>query len=321
MIHGYLSQAFAISDPYQVLGIPEDGTFDYRTAALQFRANVTPKDSFVIQFAQERLGESPVMAVRNEIDLDWIFYERDLGAETRLRVGRIKVPYGIYNEIRVVGPLLPFFRPPDAFYGEGSYVVSSISGVMVSKSLFAAHPFSVDADLYGGQWSFLQSDAVTRAQAKKGIGGQLWLNTPVRGLRFGLAGHHSTWSNSIQTPPGSKVPHNRWAASVDGNFERFRVNAEFEEDTFPDTAAQASYVLVRLARHRQAEPQPPGLAAAPEAGPGRVRRAAQPRLRRRPGLRVPARPRDQGGKPLGQGAQLRGARGGDLRAARSRPTT
>ena len=246
VIHGYLSQAFAASDGYQLLGIPKDGTFDYRTAALQFRATVSPKDSFVIQFSQERLGESPVMAVRNEIDLDWIFYERKLGEETALRVGKVKIPWGIYNEIRVVGPLLPFFRPADAFYGEGSYVTSSISGAVLSRSLFAAHRFSLDADLYGGQWSFLQSDAVTRAQAKKGLGGQLWLNTPLRGLRFGLAGHRSTWSNSLQTAPGSKVPHNRWAASVDGNFERFRVSAEFEEDTFPDTAAKASYVLVSL---------------------------------------------------------------------------
>jgi hypothetical protein len=246
VIHGYLSQAFAVSDGYQVLGISSDGTFDYRTAALQFRATITPRDSFVIQFSQERLGESPVMQVRNEIDLDWIFYERELGAGIRLRVGKIRTPFGIYNEIRFVGPLLPFFRPPDVFYGEGSYVSSSISGAALSKSLFAAHQFSLDADVYGGEWSFLQADRATRAKAKKGLGGQLWLNTPREGLRLGLAAHRSTWSNSLETPPGSRVQHKRWAASVDGNFKRFRLNAEFEKDTFPGVAVNAVYALVSL---------------------------------------------------------------------------
>jgi hypothetical protein len=246
VIHGYLSQAFAISDPYQVLGIPTDGTFDYRTAALQFRASVSPKDSFVIQFSQERLGESPIMKVRNEIDLDWIFYEREFGAGTSLRVGRVNSPYGIYNEIRFVGPLLPFFRAPDVFYGESSFAFDSLDGVVLSKSLFAAHRFSLDADLYVGEWSFLQADHATRAKAKKGLGGQLWLNTPLHGLRFGLGGNRSTWINSLQAPPGAEVSHDRWAASVDGSFEHFRLSAEFEEDSFPDGAFEGSYALVSL---------------------------------------------------------------------------
>jgi len=249
-VHGFLSQAFAISDGYQVLGIPSEGTFDYRTAALQLRATLTAKDSIVIQVGQARLGESPIMAVRNEIDLDWIFYERQLGAGTSVRVGRIKIPFGIYNEIRFVGPLLPFFRPADAFYGEGSYVFSSINGAALSKSLFARHRFSVDADLYAGEWSFVQGDpelqqiaGATRARAR-GLGGQLWLNTPLDGLRFGVGGDRSTWSNSVEAPPGVKVRHKRWVASVDGNFERFRLSAELGEHTSPGVLFASSYVLV-----------------------------------------------------------------------------
>ena len=39
----------------------------------------------------------------------------------------MKIPFGIYNEIRFVGPLLPFFRAPEAFYGGGSYTNCSDS--------------------------------------------------------------------------------------------------------------------------------------------------------------------------------------------------
>jgi hypothetical protein len=246
VIHGYLSQAFAVSDGYQVLGIPSDGTFDYRTAALQFRASVSSRDSFVIQFSQVRLGESPVMEVRNEIDLDWIFYERLLAAGTSLRVGRVRAPYGIYNETRFVGPLLPFFRAPEAFYGEASFAFDRLDGIVLSRSLFAARRFSLDADLYAGEWRFLQADKATWARAKKGLGGQLWLNTPLRGLRVGIAGNRSNWSNSLQALPGAKPAHERWAASVDGRFERFRLSAEFQRDSFPGGAFESSYALVSL---------------------------------------------------------------------------
>jgi hypothetical protein len=246
VIHGYLSQAFAVSDGYQVLGIPSDGTFDYRTAALQFRASVSPRDSFVIRFSQVRLGESPVMEVRNEIDLDWIFYERRLAAGTSLRVGRVSAPYGIYNETRFVGPLLPFFRAPEAFYGESSFAFDKLDGIVLSRSLFAARRFRLDADLYAGEWSFLDADKATWATAKKGLGGQLWLNTPLSGLRVGIAGNRSNWSNSLQAQPGAKPLHERWAASVDGRFARFRLSAELERDTFVGGAFESSYALVSL---------------------------------------------------------------------------
>jgi len=42
------------------LGIPEGGTADYRTAALQLRYVMTPHDQFVWQFSHRRLGTSPI---------------------------------------------------------------------------------------------------------------------------------------------------------------------------------------------------------------------------------------------------------------------
>lgn len=241
-IHGYLSQAYAFSDPYQVLGIPKDGTADYRTAALQFRATMSDKDAFVIQFSQERLGQSPVMKTKSEVDLDWIFYERRITDSLSVRAGKVKIPFGIYNEVRFVGPALPLFRAADVFYGEGSFTFETVNGAVLSSKLFAGHRFSLDVDLYGGEWSFLQEDNATRARAQ-GVGGQIWLKTPLQGLRVGFAGHRSTASNVLGAPEGAKQNRNKWAASLDGNFARFRVNVEFEEDSFGSGDFEAGYAL------------------------------------------------------------------------------
>src|SRR6185295_6913288 len=151
-VHGYLSQAFAVSDGNQILGIPSTGTFDYRTAALQLRAAASPDDTFVIQASQDRLGQSPVTDARPDVELDWVFYERRLGDAFSARVGKVRIPFGIYSEVRYVGPLLPFFRAPNALYGEGSYTFDSLTGAVVTAHVSPDPDWSVDVDVYGGEW-------------------------------------------------------------------------------------------------------------------------------------------------------------------------
>src|SRR5258708_6414715 len=74
-INGYLSQAYAISDGNQITGIPKQGTADYRTAAVQIRADMTAQDTFSVKFRHERIGESPFQAFQPDVALDWVFYE------------------------------------------------------------------------------------------------------------------------------------------------------------------------------------------------------------------------------------------------------
>ena len=71
-----------------ILGIPNDGTFDYRRVALLFRFKATPNDAFVVQLANRRLGESLINDFTPEVQLDWAFYERRLGDNGTLRIGK-----------------------------------------------------------------------------------------------------------------------------------------------------------------------------------------------------------------------------------------
>src|SRR4029078_364973 len=57
-VHGFLTQAYASSNGNTLFGIPDDGTSDYRNAALQFRYKLTDHNSIVIQLSHERLGDS-----------------------------------------------------------------------------------------------------------------------------------------------------------------------------------------------------------------------------------------------------------------------
>ena len=195
-IHGYLTQAYATSDDYQVLGIPTEGTSDYRNVAVQFRFQMTDRDSAAVQLNHEAVGRQSDEALRDDIELDWAFYRRDLGGQSHLKVGRIPIPTGIYNEVRDVGVVLPFYRAPSTRYrasGSGSLVIESIDGVLGGHTFGARSAVSLDAEAYFGGFD-LTEDLSTQGlgfvdtRAENVFGVALWLNTPMPGLRFGAGG-------------------------------------------------------------------------------------------------------------------------------------
>jgi len=245
-IHGFLTQAFATADfldggfaspsaNESALGISEDGTTDYRFLALQFRYEISPKDLVVIQLSSRALGFSPIDQVEDEIELDWAFYERRIGDHTSLKVGRVQIPIGIYNEIRDVGTILPFYRPPFTFYREGSFTSETVDGLALSHTFFPRSAWSLDADFYGGEWDQFEvapdaPEAAAFARAEDAFGFQLWLQTPVQGLRFGFGGHRKKLSGGVFRPPGVKGETiEDWYVSVDASLSRFVFRSEYHE--------------------------------------------------------------------------------------------
>jgi hypothetical protein len=252
-LHGYLTTAyldfspskkapFASSDEI-VLGLDEDGTFNYRVAALQLRYDANPKNTFIVQLSHRRLGDSPLKDEDSDVDLDWAFYQFRFTDQSSLKVGRVPVPLGIFNEYRDVGTLLPFFRPSFNFYREGSFVSETIDGVVGHYRFGAGSDWSLDADAYYGEWDLLEAGsstnaALTTAKVTDGYGLQLWLNTPTDGLRFGLGGQ--TYDVSKESGFNfDKANWDSWYFSIDGAFEKFVTRAEYKWLQFPVNNSQS----------------------------------------------------------------------------------
>ncbi len=260
-IHGFLTQAYATasfvgnriplpggSDPgptfdETALGIPEDGTFDYRNLALQFRYEMSPKDIMVIQFSSRALGFSPIADAEDEIELDWAFYDRRIGDYSSIKIGRVQIPIGIFNQIRDVGTILPFYRPSFSFYREGSFTTETVDGLDFSHTFFADRDWSLDLDLYAGSWESFELTVFGEEEAtiaeNEGYGFQLWLNTPSI-LRLGLGGHHrdvTEGAEGILREPGATTRIDDWYASAEAIGNRFVARAEYREfDNDPEPA-------------------------------------------------------------------------------------
>ncbi len=244
-IHGFLTQAYATANYSKggptsdeiYLGIPEDGTTDYRFLALQFRYEISPKDVMVIQLSSRRLGESPVSEIEDDIELDWAFYERRLRDHTSLKVGRIQIPMGIFNEIRDVGTILPFYRPPSTFYFEGSFTSETVDGLALSHTFMPETEWSLEGNAFFGQWDLIEADVFDPTQppkiakAKDAWGVQFWLNTPI-GMRLGWGYQErdvSEGQEGVFRPIGEESGFGDHYISLDGVFGRFVVRAEWRK--------------------------------------------------------------------------------------------
>ena len=221
-IHGTLSQAYAVSEDHQLLGIPTDGTTDYRDLALQFRFDQDRRNRFVVQLRHERLGVSPRARTTDAVELDWAFYQHNVSDRLSFKAGRIPLPLGIFNEARGAGTTFPFYRPPTEFY-EGQYTSKTLEGVLGSISLDGPAKWSFDADAYYGQWALDQWGSGDRAQAKNAFGAQLWANSPLPGVRVGGGAYRCR----VEPPAGASADYLLLHGSVEADLDRWRFATEY----------------------------------------------------------------------------------------------
>jgi hypothetical protein len=244
VIHGYLTQGYATTSGEPLLGIPNDGTFDYRRVALLLRFKGTPNDAFVVQLANRRLGESLINDFTPDVQLDWAFYERRLGDNTLLRIGKAPIPMGISNETRFLGTVLPFYRVPFGFYQEGGFTSETLNGFVLTRKLNPGSKWMVTGAVFGGEFDYLQAASseatdstpaqyvIAPARARNLIGAQFWLQTPLTGLRVG-AGAARREDEGVITEQiaGAGATKDVWG-SVDGSFDRLVARAEYRRLAF-----------------------------------------------------------------------------------------
>ena len=227
-LHGYVAQAYAVSDSQQILGIPPEGTTEYRDLALQLRYDANRRNSVVAQLRHERLGETEYSG-NNAVELDWAFYQRNFSDRVSLKAGRVPLPLGIFNEAGGAVATSPFFRPPTELY-ERQYTSQTLEGVITSVSLGDPAGWSFDVDAYGGTWALDQWDG-ERPDARNAYGAQVWVNTPWEGVRAGGGAYRCT----VTPAGGASADYRMLHASVEADFDRLIVASEYltgDLDTF-----------------------------------------------------------------------------------------
>lgn len=145
-IHGFVSQGFLKSDYNNYITTTKDGTFKFNEIGLNFSTDLTEKLRVGFQMLArdlDREGFTPV-------NLDWAYGDYRWRDFLGIRMGLIKVPYGLYNEYRDVDFLRTGIFLPQSIYNEGwRESVSSIEG------------FSIYGNIPAGPLGFFNYQALT----------------------------------------------------------------------------------------------------------------------------------------------------------------
>ncbi len=114
-IHGFLSQGYFWSTENQYLGDSEEGSFEFNEIGINFTSELFEDLRFGIQIFSRDMGEYG----NNDLEVDWAFLDYHKKDWAGVRVGKIKMPYGLFNKERDADMLrIPVFLP-QTVYPEG----------------------------------------------------------------------------------------------------------------------------------------------------------------------------------------------------------
>lgn len=223
---GFFSQGYLYSSNLNFPTSDRGGTWDFRELAVNASTTLGPKLRVGAQGFAQRFG-----AIGGDrLILDWAVADYNVSQEFGLRVGRVKYPKGLHGEALDVDAARPFIFLPTALYSpvlrdfaasfDGAMAYGSINAgrsTIDYKFFYGDIPISAEkgvAEFYNGASLYTSSGASSLGMDRV-KGGQVFWNTPVRGLKLGHS--YSCYSNLATDGPFGAAP----ALNLHTNIERF----------------------------------------------------------------------------------------------------
>lgn len=240
-LHGAVNAAYGRASNLGVFGIPKTGTSDYRVVTLQGRFKIDDNDQIVAQIFNRRLGTSPLSGAISDVTMQWAYYQHR-AKDFTFKVGRNPLPRGLYNEVRYIGTVLPFFRPPLEVQQES---FDAIDGVVASyhHDLFAGIEYEQHAFYGGSEFRAIATTStgqqVRIARTENMFGAQGYLTFPVAGLRFGAYGARYEFNQS-----SGRGYRSNWIFSGESTVDRLKLTTEVSRITgyVPSNDNRGGYV-------------------------------------------------------------------------------
>ncbi len=252
-IHGLGGWAYGNSDGNIYLGGTEEG--EYNNANLALNVSAQPQERLAIvgqvEWHIEDQGETAV-------EIDFAFAEWRFSDAARVRVGKVKQPFGISTEVFDVGTLRPFFALPQALYGPLGFVAEGYLGAGLTGRVESRRGWALEYDAYfGGQvveeyeapevvlFGVPVSGEGTHSETTRDMaGGRLTLVTPFE-LRLGASGYSGKTHDG-----GRRSGYGAHAEYVSGAWS---LRAEWARENSPEHRKRAAYAEAarRFGRHWQ----------------------------------------------------------------------
>ncbi len=225
-IHGFVSQGAFTSTDNDYLGRSERGSVEFLEAAVNVSTEVTERLRIGAQLFTRDLG--PIG--NYTMTLDWGFIDYKWRDWLGLRAGRIKMPFGLYNEFADIDAARTPILLPQSVYPITSrdFQLAQTGFSLYGSMNLAAGGF--DYQVFGGalfiaESTFLDTGPLldlVEVDTKYVAGGQLFWRTPVSGLRIGASALHTNVALHLRTDAltsAALIMAGVVPPDFDGNFE------------------------------------------------------------------------------------------------------
>ncbi|MGH8487534.1 MAG: hypothetical protein ACREXS_01325 [Gammaproteobacteria bacterium] len=267
-VHGFLSQGYVLTTNNNLFGSSErGGSLDFTEIGVNASWMVRPNLLLAAQVLSRRAGE----AAKNEPDLDFALLDYTVlaTAERRLgaRLGRVRLPFGLYNDTRDVAFTRPSILLPQSIYfdrtrelaisGDGILFYGEERGAWGNFMLEFLGPFFQRIATDNSELAVFGLELPGDLESRVSFMGRLIYETPVQGLRLAITGARLLAKyNPRFDPPQDFRPGNdtfeplifsaqyeaeHW--SLTGEYARRRILDEgFSPDFDLDTVGESYYV-------------------------------------------------------------------------------
>lgn len=260
--HGFVSQGYLLTSANEYLADTTRGSFEFSEIGLNFTLPATDKLRLGVQLFSRQLG--PIGDYK--ATLDWYYLDYHWRDWLGLRAGRVKLPFGLYNDSNDIDSARTAILPPQSIYPAQNrdFLLAQTGGELYGYAQLGA-PGDLEYRLYAGT-IFLEVRpqptspiTVVSLDVPYVAGGRLLWSPPLDGLRLGASLQFLRLDTDLLTPQKNtvslKIPATLWVASAEylirdwqfaAEYSRWLVKAESSDPaSFPNssTTSERAYAL------------------------------------------------------------------------------
>jgi hypothetical protein len=259
-VHAFVSQGALKSVDNNYLVKSTAGSFELTEVGINFTSTLTDRLRVGLQLFGGGFGNRRFTA-----KMDWFYLDYRWRDWFGLRAGRVKLPFGLYNEVNDVDSArLPILLPGSVYPAQNRDFLLAQTGGELYGYLRVGAAGAIDYRIYGGTIG-IDLDTQTsntllfqNLRVPYVVGGRVLWETPLEGLRVGGSVQRLRLDIDAVTPAGSaslRVPALLWVGSADFTRSNLLLVAEYgrwhtslesnNQALFPDqeTVSERYYAL------------------------------------------------------------------------------
>jgi hypothetical protein len=273
-VHAFAGQGFLVTTANNYLDPDtKHGTFQLSDVGINFTKHLGDKLRVGIQLFAQYFGPTGSYNAK----ADWFYLDYRFKDWLGFRAGRVKIPFGLYNEYNDIDSArIPILLPQSVYPEQNrNYLLAQTGGELYGYVRLASAG-ALDCRAYGGT-IFLDTGAVAPSSVQflsltvpYLVGGRVLWETPVEGLRVGgsVQGLRLDTQLLSQMKPASlEIPAILWVGSVEywahdlllaAEYSRWHLKVDSSDPTVipssPPAASERAYAMIGYRASKWVQP-------------------------------------------------------------------